>query len=117
MSVVLGINAVFHDPAAALVVDGQIVACAEEERFSRRKHGKEAVPFSTWEVPAESARWCLEQAGLEPGDVGTVVHVYPQDQAYEVEFVALDGATAAVETIEASKVRPVRPREITHARG
>ena len=43
---VLGINAVFHDPAAAIVVDGEIVAAAEEERFSRRKHGKAAVPFS-----------------------------------------------------------------------
>ena len=44
---VLGVNAVFHDPAAALVVDGVTVAAAEEERFSRRKHGKTAVPFST----------------------------------------------------------------------
>ena len=47
---VLGINAVFHDPAAALVVNGTIVAAAEEERFSRRKHGKAPVAFSTWEV-------------------------------------------------------------------
>ena len=52
---ILGINAVFHDPAAALVVDGQIVAAAEEERFSRRKHGKPPVPFSTWELPEQSA--------------------------------------------------------------
>src|SRR4051794_27101229 len=36
---VLGINALFHDPAAALVIDGETVAAAEEERFSRRKHG------------------------------------------------------------------------------
>ena len=42
MARVLGINAVFHDPSAALVVDGTIVACAEEERYSRRKHGKSA---------------------------------------------------------------------------
>lgn len=49
---VLGINAVFHDPAAALVVDSVTVAAAEEERFSRRKHGKSPVPFSTWEVLA-----------------------------------------------------------------
>jgi carbamoyltransferase len=47
VSVALGVNAVFHDPAAALVVDGRIVAAAEEERFSRRKHGKDPVPFST----------------------------------------------------------------------
>jgi carbamoyltransferase len=56
---VLGVNAVFHDPAAALVVDGEIVAAAEEERFTRRKHGKPPVAFSTWELPERSARWCL----------------------------------------------------------
>jgi len=58
----------------------------------------------------------IESAHLEPGDVGTVVHVYPGAAAYEVEFVALDGTTAAVETVDAAKVRTVRPREITHAR-
>ena len=56
---VLGINAIFHDPAAALVVDGEIVAAAEEERFSRRKHGKRPVPFSAWELPEQAAAWCL----------------------------------------------------------
>ncbi len=54
--------------------------------------------------------------GLEPGDVGTVVHVYKDGQAYEVEFLALDGHTAAVVTLESSQVRPVSRREITHAR-
>ena len=48
---VLGVNAIFHDPSAALVIDGEIVAAAEEERFSRRKHGKRPVPFSAWELP------------------------------------------------------------------
>ena len=76
MAVVLGINAVFHDPAAALVVDGEVVAAAEEERFSRRKHGKTAVPFATWELPEASARWCLERAGLTPGDVDAVSYSY-----------------------------------------
>lgn len=73
---ILGINAVFHDPAAALVVDGQVVAAAEEERFSRRKHGKEAVAFATWELPVQSARWCLEQAGLKPSDIDAVGYSY-----------------------------------------
>ncbi len=73
---VLGINAVFHDPAAALVVDGRIVAAAEEERFSRRKHGKAPVAFSTWELPEQSARWCLEHAGLGPADVDAVGYSY-----------------------------------------
>lgn len=54
--------------------------------------------------------------GLEPGDVGTVVHVYKDGKAYEVEFTTLDGKTAAVVTVEASQVRQVGQREITHAR-
>jgi carbamoyltransferase len=73
---VLGINAVFHDPAAALVVDGEIVAAAEEERFSRRKHGKRPVPFSTWELPEQAAAWCLEAGGLGPGDLDVVTYSY-----------------------------------------
>ncbi len=58
----------------------------------------------------------VPEEGLAPGDVGTVVHIYRDGQAYEVEFVALDGHTAAVVTLEASQVRPVSRREITHAR-
>lgn len=73
---ILGINGVFHDPAAAVVVDGEIVAAAEEERFSRRKHGKQAVPFSTWELPVAAARWCLAEAGLSPADIDAVGYSY-----------------------------------------
>ncbi|HEY3852978.1 MAG TPA: DUF4926 domain-containing protein [Verrucomicrobiae bacterium] len=53
---------------------------------------------------------------LEPGDIGTVVHVYKDGLAYEVEFTTLDGKTAAVVTVEASQIRPVGKREIAHAR-
>ena len=53
---------------------------------------------------------------LEIGDVGTVVHVYTDGKAFEVEFTTLDGRTAAVATVEASGVRPVTSHEITHAR-
>jgi carbamoyltransferase len=73
---VLGINAIFHDPAAALIVDGHVVAAAEEERFSRRKHGKRPVPFSAWELPELAAAWCLESAGLEPGDLDAVAYSF-----------------------------------------
>ncbi|MHA0287316.1 carbamoyltransferase family protein [Mycobacterium sp. C3-094] len=73
---ILGINAVFHDPAAALVIDGRIVAAAEEERFSRRKHGKQAVPFSTWELPVAAARWCLAEAGIDAADIDAVGYSY-----------------------------------------
>src|SRR3954453_8777835 len=73
---VLGVNAIFHDPAAAIVVDGRTVAAAEEERFSRRKHGKRPVPFSTWELPEGAIRWCLAEAGLEPDDLDAVAYSY-----------------------------------------
>ena len=53
---------------------------------------------------------------LVAGDVGTVVHVYSDGRAFEIEFTTLDGRTAAVVTVEASGVRPVGRREITHAR-
>ena len=73
---ILGINAIFHDPAAALVIDGEIVAAAEEERFSRRKHGKRPVPFSAWELPEQSARWCLQAAGIDAEDLDAVAYSY-----------------------------------------
>ena len=80
---VLGINAVFHDPAAALVVDGVTVAAAEEERFSRRKHGKPPVAFSTWELPEQAMAWCLEHAGIEPADLDAVAYSYDPDLAFQ----------------------------------
>jgi hypothetical protein len=55
-------------------------------------------------------------SGLEAGDVGTAVHVYKDGEAYEVEFVTLDGHTAAVLTLEASQVRPVSRRDLTQTR-
>jgi carbamoyltransferase len=78
---VLGVNAVFHDPAAALVVDGEIVAAAEEERFSRRKHGKTPVPFSTWELPEQAIAFCLQTAGLRPSDIDMVAYSYDPRRA------------------------------------
>ena len=78
---VLGINAVFHDSAAALVVDGRIMAAAEEERFTRRKHAKRPVPFAAWETPDQAAAWCLEYAELAPEDLDAVAYSYDPDLA------------------------------------
>jgi hypothetical protein len=58
----------------------------------------------------------LPSAGLVAGDVGVVVHVYEEGKAFEVEFIAFDGNTVAVETLDAEKVRPIRPREMPHVR-
>ena len=87
---VLGINALFHDPAAALVVDGRVVAAAEEERFSRRKHGKRPVPFAAWELPELSARWCLETAGLRPEDLDAVAYSFDPRLARPASEQGLD---------------------------
>ncbi|VEH43014.1 Predicted carbamoyl transferase, NodU family [Kocuria rosea] len=80
----LGINAIFHDPAAALVVDGRVVAAAEEERFSRRKHGKRPVPFSAWELPEQAMHWCLAEAGLTPADLDAVGYSFDPAIAAEM---------------------------------
>jgi len=82
---VLGINAIFHDPSAALVVGGRIVAAAEEERFTRRKHGKLAVPFSAWELPEKSAAWCLRFGDVRADDLDAVAY------SYEPDLVPSDG--------------------------
>jgi carbamoyltransferase len=87
---VLGINAVFHDPAAALVVDGRVVAAAEEERFSRRKHGKRPVPFAAWEMPELSARWCLAEAGLGPEGLDAVAFSYDPAECRPAADLGLD---------------------------
>ena len=54
--------------------------------------------------------------GLKAGDVGTVVHVYAQGEVFEVEFLTLDGKTAAIATVPSSQVRAVSSQDITHAR-
>jgi carbamoyltransferase len=87
---VLGINALFHDPAAALVVDGETVAATEEERFSRRKHGKRPVPFAAWELPEQAARWCLDHAGLDIADIDAVAYSYDPQLAKPAAEMGLD---------------------------
>ncbi|MEU3892060.1 carbamoyltransferase C-terminal domain-containing protein [Streptomyces sp. NPDC029041] len=87
---ILGINALFHDPAAALVIDGRTVAAAEEERFSRRKHGKRPLPFSAWELPERAAAWCLKRAGLRPQDLDAVTYSFDPALARPAGDMGLD---------------------------
>ena len=58
----------------------------------------------------------LPEHGLEAGDVGTIVHIYPGEAAYEVEFLVADGDTIAVLTLSKGDVRPLEGREILHVR-
>jgi hypothetical protein len=58
----------------------------------------------------------LPDEGLKAGDVGTIVHIHRQGEAFEVEFSALEGKTIAVATALASQVRPVTDKDVIHAR-
>ena len=58
----------------------------------------------------------LRNLSVRAGDIGTVVHVYPARQAYEVEFVLLTGKVIGVVTLEAGKIRAICEGEIAHAR-
>ncbi len=69
---VLGINSVYHESAAALLVDGRLVAAAEEERFNRIKHGKQADYDNPHQLPERAIRFCLKQAGLTAADIDHV---------------------------------------------
>jgi carbamoyltransferase len=74
--ITLGINAAFHDSSAVLVVDGNVVAAAEEERFTRIKHAKRPVPFSAWELPYHAIDFCLAQQGIGLADVDHVAYSF-----------------------------------------
>ncbi|WP_433222777.1 carbamoyltransferase family protein [Dactylosporangium sp. CS-047395] len=93
---VLGINAIFHDPAAALVIDGRTIAAAEEERFSRRKHGKRPVPFSAWELPELAAAWCLREAGLRPEDLDAVAYSFDPTLCGDLTALGVDDPADAM---------------------
>src|SRR6266478_3571718 len=62
---ILGISAFYHDSAAALVADGRIVAAAQEERFTRKKHDSR--------FPKNAVAYCLAEGGIELGEVDYVV--------------------------------------------
>jgi carbamoyltransferase len=95
---ILGINAAFHDTAAALVKDGKIIAAAEEERFTHIKHGKRPVPFSTWELPFHAIDYCLKTAGITLRDVDRIAYSFDPEGVREASVYE---DTFDVETMEA----------------
>ena len=61
---ILGISAFYHDSAAAIIVDGEIIAASHEERFTRKKHDPD--------FPIESIKYCLEESGLRLSDLDAI---------------------------------------------
>ena len=62
---IIGVSAYYHDSAAALLVDGEIAAAAQEERFTRKKHDAQ--------FPTNALRYCLDVAGCRLGEIDNVV--------------------------------------------
>src|SRR5256885_13511218 len=79
MSAILGISAYYHDAAAALIVDGRLVAAMQEERFSRKKNDPS--------LPRQAAMACLGVAGIRAGDLDRVV--FYEDPFAKLERVLL----------------------------
>jgi len=110
VTAILGLNAYHGDAAAALVVDGQLVAAAEEERFNRVKH---CAGF-----PELAAAWCLADAGLAPGDLDHVaIGRDPRANigAKVVRTILTDDAAVmtAIEWVRALGKTPVQTKDST----
>jgi carbamoyltransferase len=111
---ILGINSVFHESAAALIVDGRIVAAAEEERFTRVKHAKPARVDNPDVMPVNSIRFCLGDAGLMARDLDAVAYSFDpalrrREFALDPDSLPGDWGDAAGERVFLDKLNLVRP--------
>lgn len=92
--IILGINSVFHESSAAIVVDGQVLAAAEEERFTRRKHAKHADIDNAHEMPQQSIDFCLKEAGISSSEIDSVSYSFDPDlrrARFRVDPVSVPG--------------------------
>src|ERR1700752_2454579 len=107
---ILGINSVYHESAAALLVDGKLVAAVEEERFNRIKHGKEANVDNPHQFPERAIRFCLDYAGLTAGDIDHVATLLgpPRYPEWEILPRHADIAAALQATTNAAVTALVR---------
>ncbi|MEA3085067.1 MAG: carbamoyltransferase [Paraburkholderia sp.] len=120
----LGINAVYHDSAAALLRDGVVLAAAEDERFTHIKHAKRPVPFSTWQLPFDAIDYCLQAAGITLADVDHVAYSYdptlfggmPKRAGATIEL-PFDPANARLTDPSASPWDPLFLSYIANAKG
>lgn len=92
--ITLGINSVFHDSSACIYKDRQLLAAAEEERFTGQKHAKRPIPFTTYEIPFHAISFCLDQAGIHLSEVDHIAYsfnpylIIPQD-IYDKSFCTI----------------------------
>jgi carbamoyltransferase len=94
----LGINAAFHDCSACLVADGIVLAAAEEERFTRVKHGKRPLPFTVWQLPFHAINYCLTEARINLRDVNHIAYSYDPS----IQFGTYSGQSSITLPLEPS---------------
>lgn len=73
--IILGISALYHDSAACLIIDGEIIAAAQEERFTRKKHDLS--------IPINAIDYCMKEGKIKPADIDVVVF-------YDNPFLTID---------------------------
>jgi carbamoyltransferase len=111
--ITLGINAVYHDSAACLVRDGRVLAAAEEERFTRIKHGKRPLPFTTWELPYHAIDFCLASGGVELADLDHVAYSFDPALLLKEKEIRLPIEPSAFPTKQ-SWTSPWEPLELAY---
>jgi carbamoyltransferase len=129
---ILGINAVYHDSAAALLVDGALVAAVEEERFNRIKYGKLPDVDNPHQLPERAIRFCLDHAGLTTDDIDHVAYSFdprlrqtryraewwPDPRAEEVFLLRLGQVRGVADDLFRRKLRQTFhfvPHHLAHA--
>ncbi len=100
----LGINSAYHEPAASLIRNGEIVAAAEEERFNRVRHGKPADLLNPHEIPTKAIRFCLDTAGITGQDLDAIGFSFlPQKRLAQNVGVDADAEPGCAGTREGEK--------------
>jgi len=129
---ILGINAVYHDSAAALLVDGALVAAVEEERFNRIKYGKLPDVDNPHQLPERAIRFCLDHARLTADDIDHVAYSFdpqlrqtrfraewwPDPRAEEVFLLRLGQVRGVADELFRRKLRQAFhfvPHHLAHA--
>ncbi len=98
--IVLGINSVYHESAAAIVVDGHVRAAVEEERFNRVKHGKPADVDTADVLPVQSIAFCLNTTGLTPADIDFIAYSFDparRQSGFQTDFLGRPNDWGTVE--------------------
>ncbi|MDJ0681447.1 MAG: carbamoyltransferase C-terminal domain-containing protein [Xenococcaceae cyanobacterium MO_167.B52] len=98
--ITLGINSVYHESAAALLIDGQVLAASEEERFNRRKHAKSAEPQNPHILPLKAIAFCLNRANLTPQNLDKIAFSFEpkiREKYFQVDPISVPGGWGSQE--------------------